>query len=571
MTINGWIQIALFCAVIIALARPLGGYMTRVFTGERTVLSPVLASVERGLYRVAGIDAAQEQHWLAYALSMLAFHVLGFLALYALLRFQAVLPFNPDGQSAVAPDLAFNTSTSFVTNTNWQSYGGETTMSYLTQMLGLTHQNFLSAATGIALAVALVRGFGRASASTVGSFWVDLTRTTLYVLLPFCMALTLFYVWQGIPQTLGGAVEATTLEGAKQTIAVGPVASQVAIKMLGTNGGGFFNVNAAHPFENPTALSNFVQTLSIFAIGAAMTNVFGRMVGDERQGWAILSAMGVLFLAGTAVVYWAESAGSPILNSFGLTGGNMEGKEVRFGIVASALFAAVTTAASCGAVNAMHDSFTALGGMIPMINMQLGEIIVGGVGAGLYGILVFVIVTIFVAGLMVGRTPEYLGKKIEAHEVKMAMLAILCLPLMMLGFTALATVIAAGLAGPANAGPHGFSEILYAFTSAAANNGSAFGGLTANTAFYNTTLGLGMLFGRFFVIVPALAIAGSLAAKKTVPASAGTFPTHGGLFVGLLVGVILIVGGLTFFPALALGPIVEHLAGGLGQTFAAGG
>ncbi|MCJ2128220.1 potassium-transporting ATPase subunit KdpA [Methylobacterium sp. E-045] len=571
MTINGWIQIALFCAVVLALARPLGGYMTRVFTGERTFLSPVLVPIERGLYRVAGINARQEQHWLAYALSMLAFHVLGFLALYVLLRVQAVLPFNPDGQSAVAPDLAFNTSTSFVTNTNWQSYGGETTMSYLTQMLGLTHQNFLSAATGIALAVALVRGFSRASANTVGSFWVDLTRTTLYVLLPLCMALTLFYVWQGIPQTLGGAVEATTLEGAKQTLAVGPVASQVAIKMLGTNGGGFFNANAAHPFENPTALSNFVQIVSIFAIGAAMTNVFGRMVGDERQGWAILSAMGLLFLAGTAVVYWAESAGSPVLNAFGLTGGNMEGKEVRFGIVASALFAAVTTAASCGAVNAMHDSFTALGGMIPMINMQLGEIIVGGVGAGLYGILVFVIVTIFVAGLMVGRTPEYLGKKIEGREVKMAMLAILCLPLMMLGFTALATVVAAGLAGPANAGPHGFSEILYAFTSAAANNGSAFGGLTANTAFYNTTLGLGMLFGRFFVIVPALAIAGSLAAKKTVPASAGTFPTHGGLFVGLLCGVILIVGGLTFFPALALGPIVEHLAGGLGQTYPVGG
>lgn len=571
MTINGWIQIALFCAVVLALVKPLGGYMTRVFTGERTFLSPVLAPVERGLYRVAGIDARQEQHWLAYALAMLVFHVLGFLVLYALLRFQAVLPFNPDGQSAVGPDLAFNTSASFVTNTNWQNYGGETTMSYLTQMLGLTHQNFLSAATGIALAVALVRGFSRASAKTVGSFWVDLTRCTLYVLLPLCIVYTLFLVSQGIPQTLGGAVEVTTLEGAKQTLAVGPVASQVAIKMLGTNGGGFFNVNAAHPFENPTALSNFIQMVSIFAIGAAMTNVFGRMVGDERQGWAILAAMGVLFLAGTAVVYWAESAGSPVLDGLGLTGGNMEGKEVRFGIVASALFAAVTTAASCGAVNAMHDSFTALGGMIPLINMELGEIIVGGVGAGLYGILVFVIVTIFVAGLMVGRTPEYLGKKIEAKEVKMAMLAILCLPLMMLGFTALATVVAAGLAGPANAGPHGFSEILYAFTSAAANNGSAFGGLTGNTLFYNTTLGIGMLFGRFFVIIPALAIAGSLAAKKTVPVSAGTFPTHGGLFVGLLVGVILIVGGLTFFPALALGPIVEHLAGGLGQTFAAGG
>jgi len=571
MTLNGWSQIALFCAVVLALARPLGGYMTRVFAGERTILSPLLAPVEGGLYRAAGIDARHEQPWLAYALAMLAFHVLGFLALYGLLRVQALLPFNPDGQAAVAPDLAFNTAVSFLTNTNWQSYGGETTMSYLTQMLGLTVQNFLSAATGIALAIALVRGFARASAKTVGSFWVDLTRATLYVLLPLCVVYALFLVWQGVPQTLSGAVAATTLEGQAQTIAVGPVASQVAIKMLGTNGGGFFNANAAHPFENPTALANFVQMVSIFAIGAAMTNVFGRMVGDERQGWAILAAMGVLFLAGATIVYGAEAAGSPVLDGLGLGGGNMEGKEVRFGIVASALFAAVTTAASCGAVNAMHDSFTALGGMIPLINMELGEIIVGGVGAGLYGMLVFVILAIFVAGLMVGRTPEYLGKKIEAREVKMAMLAILCLPLLMLGFTALATVVAAGLAGPANAGPHGFTEILYAFTSAAANNGSAFGGLTANTAFYNTTLGLGMLFGRFFVIVPALAIAGSLAAKKTVPVSAGTLPTHGALFVGLLVGVILIVGGLTFLPALALGPIVEHLAGGLGQTFATGG
>ncbi|GJD29978.1 Potassium-transporting ATPase potassium-binding subunit [Methylobacterium adhaesivum] len=571
MTLNGWSQIALFCAVVLALARPLGGYMTRVFAGERTILSPLLAPVEGGLYRAAGIDARHEQPWLAYALAMLAFHVLGFLALYGLLRVQALLPFNPDGQAAVAPDLAFNTAASFLTNTNWQSYGGETTMSYLTQMLGLTVQNFLSAATGIALAMALVRGFARASAKTVGSFWVDLTRATLYVLLPLCVVYALFLVWQGVPQTLSGAVAATTLEGQAQTIAVGPVASQVAIKMLGTNGGGFFNANAAHPFENPTALANFIQMVSIFAIGAAMTNVFGRMVGDERQGWAILAAMGVLFLAGATIVYGAEAAGSPVLDGLGLGGGNMEGKEVRFGIVASALFAAVTTAASCGAVNAMHDSFTALGGMIPLINMELGEIIVGGVGAGLYGMLVFVIVAIFVAGLMVGRTPEYLGKKIEAREVKMAMLAILCLPLLMLGFTALATVVAAGLAGPANAGPHGFTEILYAFTSAAANNGSAFGGLTANTAFYNTTLGLGMLFGRFFVIVPALAIAGSLAAKKTVPVSAGTLPTHGALFVGLLVGVILIVGGLTFLPALALGPIVEHLAGGLGQTFATGG
>jgi K+-transporting ATPase ATPase A chain len=571
MTLNGWIQIALFCAVVLALVKPLGWYMARVFNGERTFLSPVLAPVERGLYRAAGIDARQEQTWLGYGLAMLGFHVLGFLLLYGVLRLQDLLPLNPAGQSAVAPDLAFNTSASFVTNTNWQNYGGESTLSYLTQMLGLTHQNFLSAATGIALALALIRGFSRASTRTVGSFWVDLTRCTLYVLLPLCVLYTLFLVSQGIPQTLGAYVDATTLEGAKQTIAVGPVASQVAIKMLGTNGGGFFNANAAHPFENPTALSNFVQIVSIFALGAALTNVFGRMVGDERQGWAILAAMGVLFLAGVAVTYGSEAAGSSVLNGYGLTGGNMEGKEVRFGIVASALFAVVTTAASCGAVNAMHDSFTALGGLIPMINMQLGEIIVGGVGAGLYGMLVFVIVAIFVAGLMVGRTPEYLGKKIEAREVKMAMLAILCLPLMMLGFTALATVLASGLAGPANAGPHGFSEILYAFTSAAANNGSAFGGLTGNTPFYNTTLAFGMLVGRFFVIIPALAIAGSLAAKKTVPASAGTLPTHGGLFVGMLVGVILIVGGLTFFPALALGPVVEHLAGAAGQTFATGG
>jgi potassium-transporting ATPase potassium-binding subunit len=571
MTLNGWIQIALYCAVVLALVKPLGSYMTRVFTGERTFLSPVLGPVERGLYRAAGLDARQEQHWLAYTGAVILFHVLGFVTLYAILRLQALLPLNPADQSAVAPDLAFNTSTSFITNTNWQSYGGETTVSYLSQMLGLTHQNFLSAATGIAVAVALIRGFARASSGTIGSFWVDVTRATLYVLLPICVPYTLFLVWQGMPQTLGAYADATTLEGAKQTIALGPVASQVAIKMLGTNGGGFFNANAAHPFENPTALSNFVQMVSIFVIGAALTNVFGRMVGDERQGWAILGAMGILFLAGVAVTYWAEADGGSVLNSFGLTGGNMEGKEVRFGISASALFAVITTAASCGAVNAMHDSFTALGGLIPLLNMQLGEIIIGGVGAGLYGMLVFVIVAIFVAGLMVGRTPEYLGKKIEAKEVKMAMLGILCLPLMMLGFTALATVLPAGLAGPANAGPHGFSEILYAYTSAAANNGSAFGGLTANTLFYNSTLAIGMLVGRFFVKIPVLAIAGSLAAKKTVPASAGTFPTHGGLFVGLLVGVVLIIGGLTFFPSLALGPVVEHLAGAAGQTFSTGG
>jgi potassium-transporting ATPase potassium-binding subunit len=560
MTAIGWIQIFLFCAIIVALTKPLGWYMTRVFEGERTPLSPLLRPIEVAIYWVGGVDEKREQHWVTYTLAMLFFHVGGFLILYAVMRLQTVLPFNPAGQSAVAEDLAFNTAISFITNTNWQNYGGESTMSYLVQMLGLTHQNFLSAATGIALAVALIRGFSRASVRTVGNFWVDVTRTTLYVLLPICIVYTLFLVWQGIPQTLGPYIEATTLEGAKQTIAVGPVASQVAIKMLGTNGGGFFNANAAHPFENPTALSNFVQMLSIFAIGAAMTNVFGRMVGNQRQGWAILGIMGVLFVAGVSVTYWAEANGTSALDALGLTGGNMEGKEVRFGIIASSLFAVVTTAASCGAVNAMHDSFTALGGMIPLINMQLGEIIVGGVGAGFYGMLLFVVLAIFVAGLMVGRTPEYVGKKIEAREVKMAMLAILVLPLMYLGWTAVAVALPSTVAAMNNAGPHGFTEVLYAFTSATGNNGSAFGGLSGNTLFYNLTLASSMFVGRFFMIIPAMAMAGSLAAKKSIPPSAGTLPTTGGLFVGLVVGVILIIGGLTFFPALALGPIVEHLA-----------
>ena len=567
MTLIGWVQIALFCAVILALTKPLGGYMTRVFNGERTLLSPVLRPVEAGIYWLSGVDEKREQHWLTYTIGMLLFHVAGFLFLYALLRLQDVLPFNPQGQSAVAPDLAFNTAASFITNTNWQNYGGESTLSYLSQMLGLTHQNFLSAATGIALAVALIRGFSRSSMRTLGNFWVDVTRCTLYVLLPICIVYTLFLVWQGMPQTLGAYVDATTLEGAKQSIAVGPVASQVAIKMLGTSGGGFFNVNAAHPFENPTALSNFVQMISIFAIGAAMTNVFGRMVGNPRQGWAILAVMGVLFIVGVAITYWAEAGGTTGLSALGLTGGNMEGKEVRFGIVASSLFAVVTTAASCGAVNAMHDSFTALGGMIPLINMQLGEIIVGGVGAGLYGMLLFVVLAIFVAGLMVGRTPEYVGKKIEAYEVKMAMLAILVLPLMYLGWTAVAVVLPAALASMANAGPHGFTEVLYAFTSATGNNGSAFGGLTGNTFFYNLTLACSMLVGRFFMIVPAMAMAGALVEKKSIAPSAGTLPTTGGLFIGLVIGVILIIGGLTFFPALALGPIVEHLAMIVGNLF----
>jgi K+-transporting ATPase ATPase A chain len=560
MTVIGWIQILLYCAIVVALVKPLGWYMTRVFNGEATFLSPVLRPVERGLYWIGGVDEKREQHWLTYTVAMLLFHVGGFLIIYGLMRLQAILPFNPAEQSAVAQDLSFNTAISFITNTNWQNYGGESTLSYLVQMLGLTHQNFLSAATGIALAVALIRGFSRSSMRTIGNFWVDVTRCTLYILLPICIVYTLFLVWQGMPQTLGAYVEATTLEGAKQTIAVGPVASQVAIKMLGTNGGGFFNANAAHPFENPTALSNFVQMISIFALGAALTNVFGRMVGNQRQGWAILAVMGVLFIAGVIVTYWAEANGTSTLASLGLSGGNMEGKEVRFGIIASSLFAVITTAASCGAVNAMHDSFTALGGMIPLINMQLGEIIVGGVGAGLYGMLLFVVLAIFVAGLMVGRTPEYVGKKIEAREVKMAMLAILVLPLMYLGWTAVAVVLPSAVASMANSGPHGFTEVLYAFTSATGNNGSAFGGLTGNTFFYNLTLASSMFVGRFFMIVPAMAIAGSLAAKKSIPPSAGTFPTTGGLFVGLVVGVILIIGGLTFFPALALGPIVEHLA-----------
>jgi potassium-transporting ATPase potassium-binding subunit len=569
MSAIGWTQIILYCAIIVAIVPLLGAYMTRVFNGERTFLSPVLRPVEAALYWAAGVDERREQHWTMYAVGMLFFHVGGFLILYGLMRFQDLLPFNPADQSAVAPDLSFNTASSFITNTNWQNYGGESTMSYLVQMLGLTHQNYLSAATGIVLAVALIRGFARHSVRTVGNFWVDITRCTLYVLIPICVPYALFLVWQGMPQTLGAYVDATTLEGAKQAIAVGPVASQVAIKMLGTNGGGFFNANAAHPFENPTALSNYVQMISIFAIGASLTNVFGRMVGNQRQGWAILAAMGVLFIAGVIVCYWAEAHGNDILNAMGLTGGNMEGKEIRFGIVASSLFAVITTAASCGAVNAMHDSFTALGGMIPLINIQLGEIIVGGVGAGMYGMLLFVIVAIFVAGLMVGRTPEYVGKKIEAKEVKMAMLAILILPLMYLGWTAVAVVTPSAVASIANPGPHGFTEVLYAYTSQTGNNGSAFAGLSANTLFYNLTGAVAMFIGRFWMIIPAMAIAGSLAAKKSIPASAGTFPTTGGLFVGLIVGVIVIVGGLTFFPALALGPLVEQLAQAAGTTFAA--
>jgi K+-transporting ATPase ATPase A chain len=578
MTFNGWLQILLYCLVIIAITAPFGYYMTRVFAGERTLLSPVLRPVERVLYRLSGVDETAEQHWISYAIAMLVFTLAGFVVLYALQRLQNVLPFNPQGQDAVGTDLAFNTSVSFITNTNWQSYVPETTMSYLTQMAGLTVHNFLSAATGIALAIALVRGFARRSARTIGNFWVDMTRCVLYVLLPISIIVGLVFVWQGMPQNLGAYTAATTLDGAKQLIAQGPVASQEVIKVLGTNGGGFFNANSAHPFENPNALTNFIQIVLIFSIGAGLTNVFGRMVGDQRQGWAIFAVMGVLFLAGVTTCYWAESGGNPAFTAFHVdqaastlqAGGNMEGKEVRFGLADSALFTTVTTDASCGAVNTMHDSLLPLAGMVPMVNMMLAEIIFGGVGSGLYGMLLFVIVAMFVAGLMVGRTPEYLGKKLEAKEVKMAMLAILALPLSMLGFTALAVVLPAGTGALANAGPHGFSEALYAYVSATANNGSAFAGLSANVPFWNTTLGLAMFMGRFMVMIPMLAIAGSLVKKKIVPTSAGTFPTHSPLFVGLVVGVIIITGGLIYFPALALGPIVEQLAMHAGTIYASG-
>jgi K+-transporting ATPase ATPase A chain len=575
MTTNGFIQIALYCVILTVIVKPFGLYMTRVFKGERTFLSVVLRPLERGIYALSGIRENEEQDWKGYGLAMLAFTLMGFLTLYTLQRLQTVLPFNPQHLDPVSPDLAFNTSVSFITNTNWQSYTPETTMSYLTQMAGLTMHNFVSAATGIALAIALIRGFARRTAQTIGNFWVDLTRTVLYVLLPISIVAGLFFVWQGMPQNLGAYSDVTTLEGGKQLIAQGPVASQEVIKIMGTNGGGFFNANSAHPYENPNALTNFVELLLIFSIGAGLTNVFGRMVGSQRQGWAIFAVMGILFLAGLFGVYAAESHANPAFASLPIdsapsavqAGGNMEGKEVRFGITNSSLFTTITTDASCGAVNNMHDSLLPLGGMIPMVNIMLGEIIFGGVGSGLYGMLLFAIVAVFVAGLMVGRTPEYLGKKIEAREVKMAMLAILILPLSMLGFTALAVVVSAGLAGLANSGPHGFSEALYAYTSATGNNGSAFAGLSANTPFWNTTLGLAMWIGRYFFIVPMLAVAGSLAAKKIVPASSGTFPTDGALFVGLLIGVILIIGGLTFFPALALGPIVEHFAMYAGSLF----
>jgi K+-transporting ATPase ATPase A chain len=568
VTINGWVQIAIYCAIIIAVTAPFGRYMTRVFNGERTFLTPVLRWLERLIYLICRVDEREEQHWTIYAVAMLAFSFVGFFSLYLLQRLQNLLPFNPQHFGPVGEHLAFNTSISFVTNTNWQSYTPETTMSYLVQMAGLTVHNFLSAATGIALAVALIRGFSRRSAQTIGNFWVDLTRCTVYILLPISIVLALVFVWQGMPQNLLSYTAAATLEGAKQTIAQGPVASQEVIKIFGTNGGGFFNANSAHPFENPNAVTNLIQCILIFSIGAGLTNVFGRMVGDQRQGWAIFAAMGLLFLVGVTTVYAVEAPGNPAYAAFHVDqsagpsqpGGNMEGKEVRFGVADSALFTTVTTDTSCGAVNTMHDSLMPLAGLVPIANIELGEIIFGGVGSGLYGMLLFVIIAMFVAGLMVGRTPEYLGKKLEAREVKLAMLAILVLPLSILGWTALATVLPAGLAGTNNGGPHGFSEILYAYSSATGNNGSAFAGINANTLFYNTTLAGAMLMGRFLMIVPMLGVAGSLVKKKIAPPSAGTFPTHGGLFVGLLIGVIVIVGGLTYFPALALGPVVEHFA-----------
>jgi K+-transporting ATPase ATPase A chain len=578
MTFNGWLQIALYAVLVVLLAKPMGGYMTRVFAGERTLLRPVLRPIEVGIYKVCGVREEDEQHWVSYAAAMLAFSFAGFVIMYALQRLQNVLPLNPQGQDAVSPDLAFNTSVSFMTNTNWQSYVPETTMSYLTQMTALTVHNFVSAATGIALAIALIRGFARRSAQTIGNFWVDLTRGVLYLLLPISVIVGLVLIWQGTPENLHAYTEIATLDGGKQLIAQGPVASQEVIKMLGTNGGGFMNANSAHPFENPNAMTNLIQMLLIFSIGAGLTNVFGRMVGSQRQGWAIFAVMGVLFLAGVITVYTAEAPGNPAFAAVQVdqapsalqAGGNMEGKEVRFGIANSSLFTTVTTDASCGAVNNMHDSLLPLAGMVPMVNIMLGEIIFGGVGSGLYGMLLFVIVAMFVAGLMVGRTPEYLGKKLEAKEVKMARLAILILPLSILGFTALAVVLPVGTGAMANAGPHGFSEALYAYTSATGNNGSAFAGISANVPFWNDTLGLAMFIGRFLMIVPMLAIAGSLARKKIVPVSAGTFPTDSPLFVGLVVGVIAITGGLIYFPAVSLGPVVEHFAMHAGALFDTG-
>ena len=632
MTANGLLQIALFFGLLMLTVKPLGAYMARVFSGERTIFSPVLRPVERGFYKAFGVAEDEDMKWTTYAFALLLFSAVGLLLTYVLLRLQGALPFNPQGfgTKEMTPDLAFNTAASFTTNTNWQNYAGESTMSYFSQMVALSIHNWMSAAAGLAVAIALVRGLarrqsGQTVASTqpestatvnkledspddreigafnrkaknapgIGNFWVDVTRSILYVLLPICLVYSLVLVSQGVPQNFSAYTQATTLEGGKQTIAQGPVASQESIKMLGTNGGGFFNANSSHPYENPTPLSNFLQMLSIFLIPAALTYTFGKMVGNTRQGWALLAAMSLLFFAGVFASYHFEQAGNPQVAAQGIqtvasstqSGGNMEGKETRFGIVNSTLFATVTTGASCGAVNAMHDSFTPIGGMVPLLNILSGEVVFGGVGAGLYGMLMFAILAVFIAGLMVGRTPEYLGKKIEQYEVKMAMLAVLVLAASILGFSALGanlnlpaesplnrvgtttTLYGATYNNVNNSGPHGFSEILYAFTSATGNNGSAFAGLTGNTPFYNITLGIAMLIGRFLMIIPLLAIAGSMARKKVAPVSAGTFPTDSSTFVGVLIGVIIIVGALTYFPALALGPIVEHFQMLKGRVF----
>jgi K+-transporting ATPase ATPase A chain len=572
LTPNGWFQIFFFFAAILAVTVPLGAFMHRVLEGEDHFLRRPLGWLERLIYRVCGVDG-HEQAWPVYAGGMLAFSLLTLLVTYAIQRLQHVLPFNPQGMAAVEEGSAFNTAASFTTNTNWQGYVGEATMSYLSQMAGLAWHNFTSAAAGIAVAIALARGLTRRGEGkgpgTIGNFWVDLTRATVYILLPFSFVLALVFVSQGMIQNLAPYQEVTTLEGGKQVIAMGPVASQEVIKQLGTNGGGFFNANAAHPFENPNPLTNFLSMFLIFAISAGLTCTFGRMAGDQRQGWALLGAMSFLFFVGVTVAYWAEAGGNPIFKGLAVSQplGNMEGKEVRFGVANSALYATATTDASCGAVNAFHDSFTPLGGLVPLFNIQLGEVIFGGVGAGLYGMLVMAILSVFIAGLMVGRTPEYLGKKIETREVKLAMLYALVFPLVILLFTAWSAVVPYGLSSLNNAGPHGLTEMLYAFSSAAGNNGSAFAGINANTPWYNTSLGLTMLFGRFWMILPALAIAGTLAGKKKAPPGPGTLPTTGPLFAALLVGVVVIVGALTFFPALSLGPIVEHFLAQTGKVF----
>jgi K+-transporting ATPase ATPase A chain len=576
MTANGWFQILFFLAVIAAITPPLGAYMTRVFARERTWLDVVLRPIEWLIYRTTGVDETREMRWTEYAAALLLFSAVSMLALYGMQRLQAVLPWNPQRLPGVPPDLAFNTAASFTTNTNWQAYSGESTMSYLTQMAGLAYHNFVSAAVGIAVAIAFIRGIARKEQHTIGNFWVDLVRGTLWILLPVCLVVAFVLISQGVVQNLKPYDSVQTVEGVKQVIAQGPVASQEAIKQFGTNGGGFFNANSAHPFENPTPLSNLVAMLGIFAISSGLTYTLGSMTGARRHGWAVWGAMAFLFLAGVTVAYWAEARGNPMLNALGADqtvsalapGGNMEGKETRFGIANTALFATITTDASCGAVNGWHDSFTPLGGLVPLANIQLSEVVFGGVGAGMYGVLVYVILSVFIAGLMVGRTPEYLGKKIQAFEVQMAMLTVLIFSLLILTFTAISSVSPSfGTSSVLNPGPHGLSEMLYAYSSAAANNGSAFGGISVNTPWYNTTLGLTMLFGRFFMIVPPLAIAGSLARKKQIAPSLGTFPVTTPLFSGLLVGVIVIVGALTFFPALSLGPVVEHFLMQDGRVF----